>query len=222
MRRQRPHCFHYDHKQHVRMKGYPYGAVPVKKPCQQAGKGVGHRRTALHRSAGKTDRAAEMERLRGGHHALRRLPLTRRTLDVFLKEGASAMATGLSPRHVPPRNGFLPVLLLTFVGLLVSCGASASQPAGRTPTPTRGLKGTIIEYPLPASNSAPTGITTGPDGNLWFMEAIGNKIGRITPSVTITEYPLPASNSAPIGIMSGPDQALWFTEPGGNQIGRLM
>src|SRR5260370_36568283 len=117
--------------------------------------GVGYRRTALHRSAGKTDRFVEMERLRGGHQVLRRLPLTRRTLDVFLKEGASAMATDLSTRHVPPRHGFLPVLLLTLVGLLVSCGASASQPSGRTPTPTKELQGTITEYPLPASHSAP-------------------------------------------------------------------
>ena len=95
------------------------------------------------------------------------------------------MATGLSPRQVPPRNGVLPVLLLTLVGLLVSCGAPASQPAGRTPTPTRGLKGTITEFPLPASKSAfegryyGAGITTGPDGNLWFTEAFGDKIGRI-------------------------------------------
>ena len=99
------------------------------------------------------------------------------------------MATGLSPRHVPPRNGVLPVLLLTLVGLLVSCGAPASQPAGRTPTPTRELKGTITEFPLPAPHSAfdaqlGAGITTGPDGNLWFTEASGgpngsNQIGRL-------------------------------------------
>ena len=142
------------------------------------------------------------------------------------------MATGLSPRQVPPRNGVLPVLLLTLVGLLVSCGAPASQPAGRTPTPTRGLKGTITEFPLPASNSAPAEIITGPDGNLWFVEGESNKIGRITPSGTITEFPLPASHSAfdaklGAGITTGPDGNLWFTEDaagpnGSNKIGRLM
>ena len=30
-------------------------------------------------------------------------------------------------------------------------------------------------------SSVPWGITAGPDGNLWFTEAGGGKIGRITP-----------------------------------------
>ena len=37
--------------------------------------------------------------------------------------------------------------------------------------------GTITEL-SPAS--LPRGSTAGPDGNLWFAEYIGNKIGRIT------------------------------------------
>src|SRR5260370_652733 len=186
--------------------------------------GVGYRRTALHRSAGKTDRFVEMERLRGGHQVLGRMRLTRRPLDVFLKEGASAMATGLSPRHVPPRNGVLPVLLLTLVGLLVSCGAPASQPAGRTPTPTRELKGTITEFPLPASNSAPAELITGPDGNLWFVEGESNQIGHITPIGTITAIPQPPINSSPsetVEITTGPDGALGFTEELSTKIGRI-
>ena len=89
------------------------------------------------------------------------------------------MATGLSLRQVPPRNGFLPVLLLTLVGLLVGCGASTSQPSGPTPIPTKELKGTIIEFPIPTSKSAPAEITAGPDGNLWFTESGSNKIGRL-------------------------------------------
>jgi len=44
--------------------------------------------------------------------------------------------------------------------------------------------GTITEFPLPASHSAfdaqyGAGITTGPDGNLWFTENGANKIGRL-------------------------------------------
>ncbi len=137
------------------------------------------------------------------------------------QEGASALATGLSPRHVPPRHGLLPVLLLILVGLLVGCGASASQPAGRTPTPTRGLKGTITEFPTPTSLSLPTFITAGPNGNLWFTEFSNDKIGRVTPSGTITEFPIPTSHSVPGWITVGPDGNLWFTESGGNKIGRL-
>jgi virginiamycin B lyase len=36
-------------------------------------------------------------------------------------------------------------------------------------------------FPTPTANSGPTDITSGPDGNLWFTEAVGN-IGRITTS----------------------------------------
>ena len=42
---------------------------------------------------------------------------------------------------------------------------------------------------MPTAGSRPFGITTGPDGNLWFTEYGGDKIGRITPSGTITEFP---------------------------------
>ena len=34
------------------------------------------------------------------------------------------------------------------------------------------------------------GITAGPDGDLWFTEYSGNKIGRITTAGVITEYPI--------------------------------
>jgi eukaryotic-like serine/threonine-protein kinase len=42
--------------------------------------------------------------------------------------------------------------------------------------------GTITEFPVPTASSSPSGITAGPDGNLWFTEYDGNKIGRITSS----------------------------------------
>jgi streptogramin lyase len=34
------------------------------------------------------------------------------------------------------------------------------------------------------------GITTGPDGALWFTEQNASKIGRITTAGVITEFPL--------------------------------
>ena len=48
--------------------------------------------------------------------------------------------------------------------------------------------GAISEVAIPTRNSGPVGITAGPDGNLWFTEVNGNKIGRITPGGTITEF----------------------------------
>src|SRR5215203_2454606 len=67
------------------------------------------------------------------------------------------------------------------------------------------------EFPIPTANSRPAGITTGPDGALWFTERGGDKIGRITTAGVITEFPLPTAGS-PRGITTGPDGALWFTE----------
>src|SRR5262249_60777646 len=79
---------------------------------------------------------------------------------------------------------------------------------------------TFIEYGVLTPNSRPVGITAGPDGNLWFTEQMGNKIGRITPAGAITEFVVPAAGSGPNGIAGGPDGALWFTEFLGNNIGR--
>lgn len=74
------------------------------------------------------------------------------------------------------------------------------------------------EYGLPLPDSFPQGIVAGPDGALWFTEASGNRIGRITTGGAITEYPLP-SNSNPWAITAGPDGALWFTAA--QNIGRI-
>jgi len=73
-----------------------------------------------------------------------------------------------------------------------------------------------------SANSLPRGITAGPDGNLWFTEYYGPRIGRITPSGTVTEFSSGISvGSAPYGITAGPDGNLWFTEYSGNRIGRI-
>jgi virginiamycin B lyase len=41
--------------------------------------------------------------------------------------------------------------------------------------------GLFAEYAGPTAASGPFGIVAGSDGNLWFTEDDGNKIGRITP-----------------------------------------
>jgi virginiamycin B lyase len=89
----------------------------------------------------------------------------------------------------------------------------------------------IDEFPLPNAASGPAGITTGPDGAVWFTEeqpgptapggSGGNRIGRITTSGAITEVPIPTTSAQPAEITTGPDGAIWFTEFGKSQIGRL-
>jgi hypothetical protein len=40
--------------------------------------------------------------------------------------------------------------------------------------------GTITEFPLPTPRSAPQGVTSGPDGAIWFTEFNAGKIGRLS------------------------------------------
>lgn len=73
-----------------------------------------------------------------------------------------------------------------------------------------------------SASSYPRGITAGPDGNLWFTEASGDRVGRITPAGAVTEFSAGiSSGSYPAGITRGPDGNLWFTESVGNRIGRI-
>ena len=84
---------------------------------------------------------------------------------------------------------------------------------------------TITEYPIPTATGMPYLITAGPDGNLWFTEHAGNKIGMINPTThAITEFPVPTANANLAGISAGPDGNLWFTDGydghrGNNAIG---
>jgi sugar lactone lactonase YvrE len=62
----------------------------------------------------------------------------------------------------------------------------------------------------------------GADGNMWFTESRGNRIGRITMAGVITEFSAGLTSGAgPAGIAAGPDGNLWFTEYDGNRIGRI-
>ena len=65
------------------------------------------------------------------------------------------------------------------------------------------------------------GITTGPDGAVWFTELRTSQIGRITTAGATTQYAVPSAgkDTGPLGITVGPDGALWFTER--DTIGRI-
>ena len=65
----------------------------------------------------------------------------------------------------------------------------------------------------------PFGIAFGPDGDLWFTEYEGDKIGKVSPTTgAIPEYAIPTADRVPEGITAGPDGDLWFTESGANLI----
>ncbi len=88
----------------------------------------------------------------------------------------------------------------------------------------------ITEFATPAA-SQPSGITAGPDGNVWFTEtaagAIGfvnvaglsgpgkYNLGRSIPIPTTGEAGGVLSNPAPVGITAGSDDTLWFADESG-------
>jgi virginiamycin B lyase len=83
------------------------------------------------------------------------------------------------------------------------------------------LASEVHNFPLPTGVGSPEGITAGPDGNFWFTELAGDKIGRIAKDGAITEFSVPTPRSFPHGIAVGPDGNLWFTEINASQIGRI-
>jgi streptogramin lyase len=114
------------------------------------------------------------------------------------------------------------LVLLALLVLALSLSRSVTSTHASKASPL--TAGIVTEYLIPTPNSQPVGITTGPDGNLWFTEGHGNKIGKVTPGGSFTEYALPSAMSEPEGITNGPDGNLWFTEFNpidGNRIGKI-
>ncbi|HYH58959.1 MAG TPA: hypothetical protein VD790_07035 [Thermoleophilaceae bacterium] len=72
------------------------------------------------------------------------------------------------------------------------------------------------------ANATPTGIAAGPDGNMWFTEYGGDRIGRITPTGAVTEFSDGITPGAEVQqITAGPDGNMWFTEYDADRIGRI-
>ncbi|HEY1655859.1 MAG TPA: choice-of-anchor tandem repeat GloVer-containing protein [Candidatus Tumulicola sp.] len=79
---------------------------------------------------------------------------------------------------------------------------------------------------MPNSASQPENIAVGSDGNLWFTELAGNRIGKITTAGKVTEFTNGLSpSSSPNGITAGPAGTLWFTQsasyPNGIKLGTI-
>lgn len=90
-----------------------------------------------------------------------------------------------------------------------------------------GIGETAITYPAadgPSSAFGAWGITSGPDGNLWFTESHSPEdssfVGNITTGGTITTFPIGFTRN-PEGITAAPDGNMWFTEPTTNTIGNI-
>jgi len=115
------------------------------------------------------------------------------------------------------RSGWRSRLVALLTALIAGVGLLSLSTA-----PTWAAAGTVTEFNVPSGTAF--GITSGPDGNLWFTDSAG-AIGRITTAGSITEFPLPKNCAfefcGPLGITAGPDGNLWFTEELAGEIGRI-
>jgi len=59
--------------------------------------------------------------------------------------------------------------------------------------------GVITEYTIPTAGSQPSGITSGPDDNLWFAEQNGNNIGEVILPLTA----VPTLSVSPMSVNLG-------------------
>ena len=64
-----------------------------------------------------------------------------------------------------------------------------------------------------------SGLTTGPDGALWFTNR-DNSIGRMTTTGAVSTFPNVSGNGIPEDITVGPDGNLWYADFSGG-VGRI-
>ena len=126
----------------------------------------------------------------------------------------------LSRPNIPPASQ---VVHLTGSVTPLSGSGGSSQNVQASVTFNTDICGVITEFSSGISSSAGMGgIAAGADGNLWFTEGTGNRIGRITTAGVVTEFSSGISSGAyPSRITSGPDNNLWFTEQNGNRIAKM-
>ena len=74
---------------------------------------------------------------------------------------------------------------------------------------------------MPNADSSPRIIALGADGNMWFSEHNGNRIGRITPAGELAEFAIPTPDSQPRAIALGADDNIWFGMFAAGKIGRV-
>jgi streptogramin lyase len=140
-------------------------------------------------------------------------------------QGDAADAPGIVDSGTPPSgDGGKPSD--GAAGDVASADGATSCPSAIVPGTGDGGANLMVEFPIPTAHAGAQFITAGPDGNLWFNEVQGNKLGRVTPSGCIAE--LRIDPSAPSGsptyaadVTAGPDGNLWLTQSGLDKIGRI-
>lgn len=80
-----------------------------------------------------------------------------------------------------------------------------------------GIQQTIA---LPDATEGIKAVAAGPDGNVWYVEGVLGRIGKVTPQGAVTEFAIPTAGATPFSLTVGPDGNLWFVEYGANKLAR--
>jgi virginiamycin B lyase len=69
------------------------------------------------------------------------------------------------------------------------------------------------------TQTLPSFMAPGPDGNVWFTEASGetHNLDRVTPAGTVTEFHIADTPESTNGVTTGADGDIWFTETGNTE-----
>jgi streptogramin lyase/plastocyanin len=78
----------------------------------------------------------------------------------------------------------------------------------------------FVRLQIPTKEARPAGIAEAPDGTIYFVEMVGNKVAKVM-GKEIVEYSLPTAFAAPFKIAPDSSGHLWFTEVYASAIGRF-
>jgi streptogramin lyase len=141
----------------------------------------------------------------------------------FVNEGAGVAS--VSPAGTFAELNFGTPMVSTFIDIAAGAGDSiwvsdyGLHAIWRVlPDAPAGQQATEFTANLPPGAS-PQLLTLGPDGNIWFVDAVNHEIGRITPAGVITMFPGTLNNMSELNAMTvGPDGNLWFTDPDNSDV----
>ncbi|MHB8568481.1 MAG: Vgb family protein [Nitrososphaerales archaeon] len=88
------------------------------------------------------------------------------------------------------------------------------------------LTGNFTKYSLSTKYAFPYQLALDNQGNVWFTEIFGNKIGEVTTQGELTEFATPTPNSTSLSFGPGPsgitvnkrNNEVWFTESFANRV----
>jgi len=90
--------------------------------------------------------------------------------------------------------------------LLACCSCLASASGMRSPA----TSGRVIY-----------GIIRGPDGAIWFVSDLANRLGRLTSRGEVTTVAIPVARNGAVGLAAGPSRSVWFVEQYFATVGRV-